>query len=356
MLRFLPRLLLSTICLWFAWPSCCTPLAAEERWQVSSTGCDASLRGLSVVGQGQLWACGAKGTVVRSRDSGRNWTTCCPNGFDQLEFRSIVAFDDQRAIIASAGTPAIILLTQDGGQSWSERYRHPAPAAFFDGMKFWDASRGIAFSDPVDGRFVVVTTNDGGLSWNELPQQQQPPAREQEAAFAASNSSILVTPDGGVYLGTGGTVAANSRVLTSHDYGLHWAAHDCPLPSGQAAGIFSLAYATDSKRLIAVGGDYRPDARSELTAATSDDAGRTWRAASQAPTSFVSAVCPVQRGQADQQFIACGPSGSFVSADGDQWRKFTDVGFHALAVNDAGQVFAVGSEGRFGTLTQINSP
>ena len=111
--------------------------AQQLLWQESSTGCEASLRGLSVVDDQTLWASGAKATVVRSVDAGASWQSCGPQGFDQLEFRSIVALDDQTATLASAGTPAVILQTCDGGRTWNETFRHPSPAAFFDGMRFW---------------------------------------------------------------------------------------------------------------------------------------------------------------------------------------------------------------------------
>ena len=36
-------------------------------------------------------------------------------------------------------------------------------------MAFWDRDHGIAMSDPVDGRFLIITTDDGGKTWNQVP-------------------------------------------------------------------------------------------------------------------------------------------------------------------------------------------
>ena len=98
----------------------------------------------------------------RSTDSGSSWIECGPGNYDQLEFRSIHAWDAQTACIASAGTPAVILQTQDAGLTWRIAYEHASPQAFFDGLKFWDAQRGIAFGDPLDGRLLIVETLDAG--------------------------------------------------------------------------------------------------------------------------------------------------------------------------------------------------
>jgi len=330
--------------------------AIEGQWQwlERATGFDASLRGLSVVDDRVLWACGAKATVIRSSDGGEQWVKCGPANFNPLEFRSIVAFDDRTATIASAGTPAVILQTNDGGQSWKEVFRHSSATAFFDGLKFWDKRRGIAFSDPVDGRLLIVTTVDGGATWQVVAPEKMALARGKEGGFAASNSALCTGRNGRAWIGTGGTLSPDSRVYSTNDFGVTWSVASCPLVSNTAAGIFSIAYRADEKMLVAVGGDYRPEATSKTTAAFSRDFGLTWQIASQPPNMFVSAVCIEEnRHEAQRKMIATGPTHSYHSNDGDYWQPFSAVGFHALDVSPAGRVFAVGSGGRFGELRLV---
>lgn len=331
-------------------------LAFEGQWQwlERSTGFDASLRGLSAVDDRVLWACGAKATVIRSSDGGEQWVKCSPSNFEPLEFRSIVAFDDRTATIASAGTPAVILQTTDCGHTWKEVFRHASPKAFFDGLKFWDKRRGLAFSDPVDGRLLIVTTADGGATWQEVAAAKLPPARDNEGGFAASNSSLCIGPNGRAWIGTGGTASPDSRVYSTNDFGLTWTTSTCPLVSDSAAGIFSIAYRADEKLLVAVGGDYRPEATSKTTAAFSRDHGLTWQLAAQPPHMFVSAVCIEEnRHDARRKVIATGPTNSYISAEGDYWQPLSDIGFHALDVSPTGRVFAIGSQGRFGELRLV---
>lgn len=326
----------------------------QLQWREGSTGQDASLRGLSVVDDQTLWASGANATVVRSVDGGVNWKSCGPKGLDKLEMRSIVAFDEKHATIASAGTPAIILQTDDGGQNWKEVFRHSSAAAFFDGMRFWDRNQGIAFSDPVAGRILIVTTVDGGATWQEVAPDKIPLAADKEGGFAASNSVLCVGKGGHAWIGTGGAKSASSRIYATTDFGKSWSVRTCPLSSDTTAGVFSIALHSEMKLLLAVGGDYRPEATSNTTAALSRDLGQTWQLASMPPATFVSAVCMAQ----SKFFVATGPTSSFSSNDGDQWTRFSSVGFHALEASPAGHVYAVGSGGRFGHLemNRISEP
>ncbi len=142
-------------------------------WQVSPTGSSASLRGLAVANQSTgsqpvIWASGSKGTILVSVDRGQSWKNVGPAKHAELEFRSLHAWNEKQAIVASAGTPAIVLKTTDGGTTWQEVWRDSRPQAFFDGLKFLDATRGVLFGDPIDGHFVVLTTKDAGASWQQV--------------------------------------------------------------------------------------------------------------------------------------------------------------------------------------------
>lgn len=327
----------------------------EELWQVSATGSNASLRGLELCLDGRtVWTCGSHSTVLRSNDLGQTWQAVNPAGFEKLEFRSIKAWDSKRAIIASAGTPAIVLSTEDGGETWQEILRRTEEKAFFDALRFFDSERGVLLSDPVDDKWLILTTSNGGRSWKEVARSALPEVQVGEAAFAASNSALHVTPNGRAWVGTGGIVSKCSRVYYSSDFGETWHESLCPIPSGEASGIFSIASASTG-RLVAVGGDYRPDQDSPYTAAYSDDSGKTWHLSAVQPNAFRSSVVVLTAasGSSDTDgpsefWVATGPSGTDISSDGEHWAIGSTQGFHALASHPNGTLIAVGSEGRFG--------
>lgn len=325
--------------------------ADEPQWQESNTGSSASLRGLVVATETAttattttaIWATGSKGTVLLSNDLGKSWLSVGPAAYPELEFRSVHAWNDRQAMVASAGTPAIVLKTDDAGKTWREVHRDPHPKAFFDGLKFIDQRRGVLFGDPIDGRFTVLTTSDAGESWRTISRSALPETLKDEAAFAASNSAMIVAAPASIWIGTGGATAEQSRVLHSTDFGKSWQVTLCPLTSSASSGIFSLALSKDGNTLVAVGGDYRPDARSLTTGALSIDRGASYSLPKQPPSGYRSAVV-----FSKNQFWATGPGGTDYSPDGNHWTKLSETGFHALAVLPDGKIIAVGSNGRFG--------
>lgn len=327
------------------------PLLRELSWELGPTGSRASLRGLSAASDDVIWTCGSHGTVLRSLDAGSSWIECGPSDFSELEFRSIHAWDARSACIASAGSPAVILRTEDGGNVWREVYRHRSSVAFFDGLKFWDQRRGIVFGDPIDGTFCILETTDGGEQWHALALEKSPVALASEAAFAASNSAMIVSKEGQVWIGTGGPIADTSRVLIRQNWSDDWKSTSCPLVSSATSGIFSLACSVEKNCMVAVGGEYRETEPSRTTAAFSTDNGQTWQLAPKPPASFCSAVVSIALpNRAGSLFVATGPGGSYLSEVGQHWQTFSDRGFHVLAASPS-RLYAAGADGRFARLT-----
>lgn len=318
------------------------------RWELLESGVDASLRGLSPVDAAVCWASGNGGTVLRTEDGGRNWELRSVPGAEQLDFRDVQAFDADRALVLSAGQPARIYGTQDGGATWTLRYDSPHPDAFFDSFAFFDDRRGIAFSDPVDGRFLVLRTADGGASWREVPEGALPRPIAGEAGFAASGTCVAVRSPDLAWVGTGGAVA---RVLRSTDGGRRWTAHEVPMLSGQASqGVFSIAF-VDARHGVVVGGDYRQSDLARSNAAWSKDGGTRWTPAEVPPGGYRSCVTAVPG--RPWTWLAVGLNGTDWSHDGGRtWQALAgDSGqWHAAAFAEDGSGWAVGAHGKVGRL------
>ena len=317
----------------------CSP--RQLHWVPQDSGTGASLRGVCAVDPTVAWASGSGGTVLRTVDGGATWTRVIAEGLGDLDYRDVHALDARRAWVLSAGLPAVIRYTADAGESWTTQYRSDADGAFFDAVDFWDATHGIAFSDPVGGKFLIVVTDDGGRRWREIPRQGRPPPLPGEAGCAGSGTCLRVSGATTVRGATGGAAA---RVLTSHDRGATWAVVTTGLRHGPSAGIFSTAFA-DDRTGVAVGGDYRREDDPDSTAAWTDDGGDTWRTVdANPPSGFRSAVAHIV-GTADE-FLAVGPSGIDVSRDGGRsWTRVGETGYHAISCT-AGACWVVGSEGR----------
>ena len=158
--------------------------------QVLTSGTKSSLRGLSVVNDQVIWVSGSNGTVGRSSNGGKDWKWMVVKGFDSIDFRDIEAFDAVTAVIMGTGEPAYILKTNDGGESWKVVYENKTKGMFLDAMEFWNEKAGIVIGDPIDGKFFVARTFDGGNSWTSVPEKNRPVADSGEACFAASGTNI----------------------------------------------------------------------------------------------------------------------------------------------------------------------
>jgi photosystem II stability/assembly factor-like uncharacterized protein len=212
-------------------------------------------------------------------------------------------------------------------------------------MAFWDNMHGMAFSDPVDGRFLIIETTDGGASWREIPADVLPRPLDGEAGYAASGTGIAVAGKSHVWIGTGG--GARTRVIWSHDAGTSWRSADVPMLSGaDGPGIYSLVF-MDTLRGVAVGGTFRQPASRTGNAAVTGDGGRTWTPVeSNPPRGYRSGVAVVP-GTPAPTLVAVGTNGTDFSVDGGRsWGALTDDGFNAVAFASAAAGWAVGDRGR----------
>ncbi|CBG68499.1 oxidoreductase [Streptomyces sp. LBUM 1478] len=318
-------------------------------WEEKRTGTEARFRGLAAVSRNTAWLAGSAGTVLRTGDGGRTWRDVSPPGAGELQFRDIEAFDARRAVVLAIGEgeASRVYRTDDGGATWTESFRNTDPRAFYDCLTFFDPRHGLAMSDPVDGRFRILSTKDGGRSWAVLPNEGMPPALEGEAGFAASGQCLVSSGPRDVWMATGG--AARARVLHSADRGLTWTAADTGVPAGDPArGVFALAF-RDRAHGIAVGGDYRADQPSPRAAATTGDAGRTWRPAAQPPPAYRSGVAWLPHSRTTA--LAVGPTGTDVTTDGGRTWRTVDTGSYDTVdcAPDRG-CWAAGEKGRVARL------
>ncbi|MGA2354326.1 MAG: hypothetical protein ABSG02_07510 [Terriglobales bacterium] len=285
-------------------------------WQVQTSGVDSNLRGVSVSyaltekHDYVVWASGSNGVILRSTNEGATWKQLAVKGGGDLDFRGVKGFDADTAFVMSSGDgdKSRIYKTTDGGNSWRLEYSDKRPGFFLDALVCDSKTHCLALSDPVDEKFLVLSTDDGE-HWTELPRDKMPAALPKEGAFAASGTSLAICDRGdNIYFGTGG--AAVARVFRSADHGRSWTVAETPIASGNASsGILSVA--CGGFLVVAVGGDYKDPDNAKRVAAYSNDFGATWHLAEQQPGGYRSAVAECGYGD----FAAVGPNGTDISHD-----------------------------------------
>lgn len=297
-----------------------------------------SFRGLSVVDDSVAWVSG--NGFGRSVNGGKNWIFKKVKNFDQLDFRTLFAFDGLTAIIANAGSPAYILRTVDGGKNWIEVYKNNDSLAFFDGIDFWNDQEGIIYGDPIKGRMLLLRTKDGGQTWQEFPEENRPQLSEGEASFAASGTGIRCYNEQKVMIATGGKV---SRLLISNDKGQKWNATPTPISQGKnSTGIFSFAFLNDTAGII-VGGDYLNDTMKSAHVFYTTDSGRKWSF----PTVPTGGYRECVEFITEKIAITVGPGGADVSYNaGKDWSPIeNEKSFHVLRKTRKGKlIIAAGNK------------
>lgn len=302
-----------------------------------------SIRGLSVLDDHVAWISGSKGTVGITTDGGKTWNWQQVKGFEKSDFRAIEAFSSKEAFIMSSGSPALILKTTDGGQNWKVKYKNTDSLCFFDAMDFADRFYGYVLGDPIDGKFVLMETRDGGENWDSF--KKRPIAFRDEAAFAASGTCLRVDKNKLVIV-TGGTQARLIEYSTSSNL---WDYSPLPIVSGKSSqGAFSVAWATSGAPRVFTGGDYANDKKTDSIAAYLASHSNLIKLASQGPAGFQSCVEYIS----GNTFLSTGTPGSNITTDGGKtWTKIDDVSYNVCRKAKHGKlVLLAGNGGKIGIL------
>jgi len=311
----------------FAFPATAAAHHKAPRWKPVPTGSDQQYRGLDAVDKKTAWVGGSAGEVLRTTDGGRTWKDVSPSDTAGLLFRDVEAESAQRASVLSIGNgeDSRIYRTTDGGRHWRTAFVNDDPDAFYDCMDFFDGGRrGLAMSDPVDGKFRIIATDDSGRSWHVLPTTGMPPAIDGEFGFAASGTCLVTSGSRDAWFASGGTAA---RVFHSRDGGFTWKATTAPIPAAEAGGVFSLAF-RNPREGVMVGGDFTAPTNGVRASGFTRDGGATWTQGGDL-TGYRSGVDWVSFSPAT--LVAVGPTGSDITFDGGRsWKPFDTAAYDAV--------------------------
>lgn len=306
--------------------------------EILQQGKSTSIRGLSVVDDHIAWLSGSKGTIAETTDGGKTWNWQQVKGYEKADFRDIEAFSDKEAIIMSSGTPALILKTTDGGASWQEKYRKTDTAYFLDAMDFADKKHGYILGDPINNKFLLLETKDGGETWE--PFKNPPDALPGEAAFAASGTCLKVDTDDVIEIVTGGSQSRLLMLLGEKWSHGKWVSARLPITHGKSSqGAFSLS------GLIVVGGDYLNNRRADSVASywPGDEHARKPATLSiTPPAGFQSCVEYIAGGT----YLSTGTPGSNITADGGKtWVQIDTISYNVCRKAKQGNLVLLAGDG-----------
>lgn len=317
----------------------CTLYSYSQSVKMLTSGTKTGMRGLSVVNDKTVWVSGSNGMVGRSLDSGNTWKWFTVKGFEKTDFRDIEAFDETTAVIMGIDSPAHILRTNDGGNTWQLVFKDTTKGMFLDAMEFWNEQSGIVIGDPIGGKFYIARTFDGGNTWQGIPEANKPIADSGEACFAASGTNVRKRNNAEAIFITGGLVS--NVVVRDKKIRL-------PIIQGkETTGANSIAV-KNNKTWMVVGGDFNTKDSTTKNAVITFNAGKSWSVPTLPPTGYRSCVEYIKK----KTWITCGLNGVDITTDdGKTFSNISKEGFHVVRKAKKGNaVYFAGWNGRIGKL------
>jgi len=238
----------------------------------------------------------------------------------KLEFRSI-AQTKNHIFILSVGNPALLYKIDKKTMTPKLVYKEENQKVFYDSMQFQDDKNGMAMGDPTENCLSVIITKDGGETWQKQSCSNLPNTIDGEAAFAASNTNLVIR-NKKAWMVSGGKQA---RIFCSDDFGQTWQNYNTPLVQGSTmTGIFSADF-YDEKNGIIVGGDYEKPNQNFGNKAVTSDGGKTWKlVAENSGFGYASCVQYIPDSAA-KGIVSVGATGVFISYNsGNNWTQISD--------------------------------
>lgn len=248
---------------------------------------------------------------------------------------SLFHAEDVRDIKLLKGGAMIMMNSGENGIIWKSAYvvdrsieAYHKEGVFLDGMAFWDDKNGVAYGDPVDGKFIVLITEDMGMSWAPINEDVIPYALPNEAGFAASGTGIAALGSSKIIFATG--MADTARLYISEDKGRSWTTKATPIKSGDTYGIYSMYFWSENEGVV-VGGSYKEPDDNEDNCFLTLDSGDNWHKGV-GLGGYISCI----HGTNDGSFlVATGRVGTYYSVDrGRNWKSLFKKTFYSVHVSD----------------------
>jgi photosystem II stability/assembly factor-like uncharacterized protein len=273
----------------------------------------------TVLANGLAYAQAHDGRLWRSVDGGRTWKATA--GWDDFQ---LTATSTSAWALRARGKRVWIVRSEDGGRSWHSR---PLRVGGYEGpavrIAFADAADGVITglrpsTSGADGKPFLLITQDGGRTWT---QRRQPCSHDAVGFKAPSDAQWLAS--GTLWLlciGAGGAGAETLEVHTSVDAGRTFALRSrAPLPGSGAPGVGRFVGAGHINGFSAVT-NRQAFMSFGYGLTVTQDGGRRWRELRHLPSPFDGSSILSIDGRA--RYLALGGYGLWKSPDaGAHWRR-----------------------------------
>lgn len=192
----------------------------EGSWQIIDGGTQERLMAVSLNTTGEAVIVGSFGLILTSPDGGRTWVKGSPDwsryfaadaaelGDDFKPHLYAVTISGDR-VITVVGELGLVLRSYDSGCNWTVLHRGDRPGGTGRASLFAMDLRGDGSAYVVGQGGLVLSTDDGGANWTQV-----------DIGSAAHLLGVATSPGGHV------VVTAMRELITSRDGGAHWQGQD----------------------------------------------------------------------------------------------------------------------------------
>jgi photosystem II stability/assembly factor-like uncharacterized protein len=188
------------------------------------------LNSVSTISPEAAWAAGNEGTVIFTSDKGISWSSRGGGAIGTLNIFTIAAFDTLTAICGAYGDGlTAIFKTTSGGMNWFQVFSQTG--GFIDDIRMVNSLTGYAYGDPVNGKWTLLKTINGGTTWDSSGMNLV----SRPGEYGWWNNMCVYHPLTGndiIWFGTG-----DSIIYRSNNSGLNWIGLHVP-----QRNIFSIAF------------------------------------------------------------------------------------------------------------------
>jgi photosystem II stability/assembly factor-like uncharacterized protein len=187
----------------------------QAQWVEQTSGVTTALRSVcSTPSTNVAWICGASGVVLKTTNTGANWVSANTGIPNATTLICISAVDANLALVvgytgSGSSTVAYMYRTSNGGTNWTQVLTEPG---FYDAVCMVNANTGFMVGDPVNNRWSLWKTLNGGVNWDSTG-LNLPVVHSAEAGW--NNAMYVMYPK--IWIGTNDTV-----VLYSSNFGTNW--------------------------------------------------------------------------------------------------------------------------------------
>lgn len=310
---------------------------------------DVSYRGLAIENATTFLVSGSKNTIGKTTDGGKTFTWISPKVVENRDFRDIEILGKNTYLALGIDSPAYLLLTKDGGKSWTKVYENSKKGIFLDAIYVHPNSKTMyVIGDPIEAGKPFVLTSTDGTTWKESKTilKQNVRLRNPKEAFFASSGSNMYADDYQVLIVSGGIESNLYRytLIGGQVYTLE-------KTKSINSGINGMAYDPVSNVGYLVGGDYTKPQDSKYNfykfkiLQNQINFIDSWKY----PSGYKSGVTIINK----DRVVVCGYTGVDYSMDGGHnWKTITTDSYNTCQYSPAAKaVFLVGNNGKIGKIT-----